>query len=151
MQPRDAVHRVASDGREMRHAHRTPGRFVDERHPRHPALVAGKAATHLVEEAPVDLEDDFEMAGKEAGEKLERPSFESLWEESVVRVCQRLLRDLPRGVPTDAMLVDEEPHQLGDRERGVRVVELYRVLRLEGQDALRGLQVDPDHVPGANS
>ena len=42
----------------------------------------------------------------------------------MVRVEERVGRDLPRLVPRDVLLVDEDAHELGDRERRVRVIEL---------------------------
>ena len=44
------------------------------------------------------------------------------------------------------MDVHEEPHQLGHRHRGVRVVELDGVLLVEGGEVLLSLLVDADHV-----
>src|SRR5260370_4396191 len=44
------------------------------------------------------------------------------------------------------MVIKEDADQVGDRERGVCVVELNRVLLVEARDVRRGLQVDADHV-----
>ena len=57
------------------------------------------------------------------GQRLQR-----LGQQRVVGVGEGRLRDRPGLVPGDAVLVDQEAHQLGDRDGRMRVVELDRDL-----------------------
>ena len=66
------------------------------------------------------------VARQQLREQRQRPGLERLGQQRVVRVRERALRELPRLVPVEAVLVDEQAHELGDRERRVRVVELRR-------------------------
>ena len=90
----------------------------------HAALVAGKAAPDVVEQAAVDLEDDLEVARQQHLEPRERPFLQGLGQQRVVRVRQRPLGEIPRLVPAEVRLVEQDAHQLGDGHRRVRVVEL---------------------------
>src|SRR6266516_3955111 len=64
----------------------------------------------------------------------------------MVRVPHGLLRDVPCRLPVHAVLIKEDADQLGDRKRGVCVVELDRVPLVEARNVGRRLQVDTDHV-----
>ncbi len=44
----------------------------------------------------------------------------------MVRVRERAGRDRPGIFPVHAVLIDQQPHQLGHRDRGMSVVELDR-------------------------
>ena len=114
---RDAVDRVAADAREIRHAHVARPAFIDEREPREPRVVAGKSGAHFVEEAPVDLEDDLEMPREERAEEIDRPLLQRLGQQRVIRVGERRARHRPRFVPAERVLIHEQAHQLGDRDR----------------------------------
>ena len=58
----DAVGAVRADDREIGHADLALGAFLDQAHARDAALIARKAAPHLVEKAAVDLVDDLQVA-----------------------------------------------------------------------------------------
>src|SRR5207245_550761 len=88
------------------------------------ALFAGEAVSHRIEQPAVDLEDDLEVAWQQDLEPLERPLLERLGQQRVVRVRQRPVRQVPGLVPSQVRLVEQDPHQLGDGEGRVRVVEL---------------------------
>ena len=78
------------------------------------ALSSGPAAADLVEEAPVDLEDDLEVP------RQHRPNssighFSSASGSSVWFVYAQVVpRHVPRRVPVQLVLVHQQPHQLGD-------------------------------------
>ena len=44
----------------------------------------------------------------------------------MVGVAERRHRDLPRLAPVQLPLVDQDPHEFGDADRGMGVVELQR-------------------------
>jgi hypothetical protein len=74
----DAVDRMPSDRREVRHPDAPLAAFVDQTHARDAIVVTGKPRANFVEEAPVDLEDDLEVARQETREERHRPGFERL-------------------------------------------------------------------------
>ena len=99
-------------------------------HAREAVLVAGEHRRDLPQEAPVDLVDDLEVAGQEALHHRDRPLLERLGEDRVVRVAGRAARDVPGLVPLHALLVHEHAHELGNDERGMRLVQVdERLLR----------------------
>ena len=102
--------------------------FLDQAHAREPALVAGKRCADDVEEAAVDLVDDFELARQHHLEPGQRPLLQRLGQQRVVRVGERALGEVPRLVPPQLRVVQQDAHQLGHGQRGMRVVELNRDL-----------------------
>ena len=46
----------------------------------------------------------------------------------MVGIAERLLDDLPCVFPLHAVLVHEDPHELGDTDNGMRIVQLDRVV-----------------------
>jgi hypothetical protein len=68
----------------------------------------------------------------------------------VVRVGDRSRGDRPGRVPAQAVHVEEQAHQLGHRERGVRVVELDRVLVGEVLDG-GALEEEANRSPAART
>ena len=106
----------------------------------------GKAPRHLDEEPPVDLPDDLEVARKEMTHELVRPGFERFRQDSVVRVADGAGRDLPCIVPLEALFVHEDPHELGDRDGRVGIVQLNGDLFGKGVVGLVELLVSAEHV-----
>ena len=88
------------------------------------SLVIAEALAHGEEELVVDPVDDLEVTRKQPPEQIDRPDLERFGKESVARVCEALLRDLPCGIPLEATFVDQDAHQLGHGDDGMRVVEL---------------------------
>jgi len=111
-------------------------------------VVAEEARAHLVQEAGVDLVDDLQVPRQDRAEHLERPALQRLGQQRVVGVGEGLPRYLPGLVPAQAVLVEQQAHQLGDRDRGMGIAELHRELllpardrdALDPQDALHVLQ-----------
>ena len=64
----------------------------------------------------------------------------------MIRIAECTLSDVPSGVPFHQMIVHQQPHQFGDRERRVRIVQLHRELLRKAIQCLIALQVQPDHV-----
>ncbi len=94
----------------------------------------------------VDLVDDLEVARQDGAEQIDRPLLERLGHHRVIRVAEARLGQLPRLLPLDQLDVDEQSHQLGDRDRRVRVVELDRDLVGEHVERVVRLLVAPDDV-----
>ena len=125
---RHAVGAVRADDGEVRHADLLRLALLDEAHARDPSVIAGETGAHVVEEAAVDFVDDLELPRQHRLEPRQRPLLQRFGQQRVVRVGERALREIPGLVPPELRLVEEDPHQLGDRERRVRVVELHRDL-----------------------
>ena len=66
--------------------------------------------------------------------------------QRVIGVRQRLLRDLPRLLPRQTFFVQQNPHQLGDRQAGMRVVHLDGDLRGQHFDLLVLLAEAPEDI-----
>jgi hypothetical protein len=120
----DTVDGVAADGRQVRHPDVLIAVLADDRHPAEPVAVAGEPGAHLVEEPVIDFVDDLKVAGQRLGEHLQRPGLQRLRQQGVVGVAEGRDRDFPGFVPVQLALVGEQPHQLGDRDRRMGVVEL---------------------------
>ena len=112
MDLRDAVGAVRADDREVRHADVLVAALVDQAHARDPRIVAGEARAHLVEEPPVDLEDDLEVARQQQRGTFQRPLLQRLGEQRVIRIRERLLRHVPCVVPTEMLHVEQDAHEL---------------------------------------
>ena len=150
MEGGDAVDGVGADDGEVGHADLAGGGFLDERHAGDAVLVAGEARGDLAQEAAVDLEDDLEVAGQDAFEEADGPAFEGLGHEGVVGVAEGAGDDGPGVVPLEALVVEEDAHELGDGEGGMGVVELDGDLVGEGVDFVAvGLEAADDVVQGA--
>jgi hypothetical protein len=119
MDLRNAVGAVRADNREMRHAHVLGIVLVDQAHARQPPLIAGEARAHLVEEPPVDLENDLQLTRQQQAEHLQRPLLQRFAQQCVIRVCQRLLRQVP-GFVQSRCSIEQNAHERCDRERRVR-------------------------------
>src|SRR5271163_1078665 len=147
VQRRDTVDGVAADGRQVGHPDLLAAVLADQRHPADTVLVIGEPGAHLVEEPAVDLIDDLEVAGQRLGEHLQRPGLQRLGQQGVVGIAERRDRDVPGLVPVQVALVDQQPHELGDRDRRMCVVELQGEPLGEFLDARVGEVVhDVQHV-----
>src|SRR5437870_5248220 len=88
------------------------------------ARLAARTASRNPLSSAVDLEDDLQVARQQHLEPRERPFFERLGQQRVVRVRQRPLGEVPRLIPSEVSLVEQDPHQLGDGDCRVSIVEL---------------------------
>ncbi len=120
----DTVDRVAADHRQIGHAHIPFAVFVDDRQAGDFSVVARKLQANLLQEAAVDLVDDLDVARQHSGEQGQRPLFQGLGQQGVVGVGERLFGDLPGLLPRHRVLVDQLPHQFGDGDGRVGVVQL---------------------------
>ena len=91
---------------------------------RTPILVAGKASANFIQETTIDFEDDFQMPRQQAAEQIQRPFLQGLGQQRMAGVGKRLARDIPGLLPTQLMIVDQQPHQFGNRHDGMRIIQL---------------------------
>ena len=113
----------AHDG-EIRHANVPCRAFLDQARAGHPPAVTGEAAPHVIEQASIDLEHELEVPRQQRLEPGERPFLERLGQQRVIGVRERPPREVPRLIPAEVRLVEQDPEQLGDGNRRVRIVEL---------------------------
>ena len=90
----------------------------------HAVLVAGVARADVVEEAAIDLVDDLQVPGQSDLEEVDRPRLQRLGQQRVVGVGEGPDGQVPCLVPAEPGLIEQDPHQLGDGQRRVGVVEL---------------------------
>mmetsp|Transcript_21532 Transcript_21532/g.83660 ORF Transcript_21532/g.83660 Transcript_21532/m.83660 type:complete len:662 (+) Transcript_21532:1047-3032(+) len=128
VQRRHAVDPVRGDQGQRGHAHAafamTMAALVDQRDARGQRVVTREAQLELLEEAVVDLVNDLEMARQQLLEHPHRPGLQRLGHQGVIGVGHGLAGDLPGLVPAQALLVQQQPHQLGGRQRGVGVIQV---------------------------
>ena len=86
--------------------------------------VAGEAGADVVEQPPVDLEDDLELTRNEDLHPLDRPALQRLRKQGVVGVGERPPREVPRLVPAEMRFVEQNAHEFRHGEARMRVVEL---------------------------
>ena len=137
---------MRADEGEVGHPHLLVRPFLDDRHPRQAIGVGGVAISDLAQEPGIDLVDDLEVARQQALEQPDRPSLQRLGEDGVVGVAAGAAGLLPGLIPLHEVLVDHDPHQLGDGDRGVGVVELDRDPVAEGVEVAVGEHVAADDV-----
>ncbi len=140
MHRRHAIDAVRADERQMAHAHAPSALFVDQRHRGAEVDIARAARFGVVQMHLVDPVDDLKVPRQVALEQLDRPGFERFRQQRVVGVGQGRLGDLPGVVPHHAVMVDQQPHQLGDGQARMGVVELHR--RLLGEAAQLAFRVE---------
>ena len=98
--------------------------LADDRHASRTGVITGKACPDFVEEAPVNLVNDFQVARQHLAEHRQRPRLERLRQKRMVGVAEGSHGDPPRRLPVDVAIVHQQTHQLGDGDRRMRVVEL---------------------------
>src|SRR5215472_2400489 len=115
MQSRDAVHRVAAHGREVRHAHAFVAGLIDR-----------TPLSHIGEEAAIDLVDDLQRARQEVTEERQTPGLERFREQGVIGVGERTPRQIPGLVPWQHAFIHQQPHELRHGDGWMGIIQLYR-------------------------
>ena len=119
-----AIHRVASNDREVGHPHHLgmplldEGEFADHLH------VAGPHGLHLEEEELVDLKNDLQVPWKNLLKQSDTPLLQGLWQKGVIRVGKGPGHDLPSLPPRESVHVVEQALKLDHGDGRVGVVEL---------------------------
>ena len=106
------------------HPHPAAGFLVDQRHRGAEARRRRGSAHRRAARCPTLIAvDDFQVARQQPFEQLDRPGLQRFRQQRVVGVGQRRHRDLPGLVPAEIVQIDQDPHQLGDGEARMGVVE----------------------------
>ena len=117
---------VAGDRGQVGHAHRLAALLIDDRHLAQDLVIAWVLQPNLLQEATVDLADQFVVAGQQVAEQVHAPFLQGLRQQGVVRVGEGPAGDVPGVRPVEVLVVDQEPHQLRHGDGRVGVVELHR-------------------------
>ena len=120
----DAVCAVRADDRQSGHTNLALSGFLDHARAANSLLVARKARANCVEKAAIDLVDDIQMARQQRLEPGERPFFQRLGQQCMIGVGQSSLRQIPRLIPPEMPIVEQDPHQFRNRHRRMGIVEL---------------------------
>ena len=118
--------------------------LLDDRHPPDPELIVGVGLPQFDQELFVDPVDDLQVPGEQSTEQLDGPDLQRLGQQGVAGIGKALAGDVPGLVPGDAAFVHQDPHQLGNGDHRVRVVELenHPLVQLAQVEAARQRVVD---------
>ena len=94
----------------------------------------------------VDLVDDFEVARQQGLEHAHAPGLQRLGHQGVVGVGDRLARDRPGFVPAQAVLVQQQAHQLGRGQGRMGVVQMDGIELAESPQITELPQMASDQV-----
>ncbi|CSB33654.1 Uncharacterised protein [Vibrio cholerae] len=124
MQRRYAVHRIRADHTQVGHAHHAVEAFFDDRELLLFRHITRPFGTHLLQETVVDLVNDLHVTWQQALDQRLTPRFQCFWQQSVVGVSKSVRTDRPRRFPRHQLLIDQNAHQLRNRDGWVRIVKL---------------------------
>ncbi len=121
MEFRDAVYGEARDDRHICHAHLT---VHEDRHFPHFIFVARVHLADFDEESAVDLLYDLVDTRKQSGEQIDGPFFKSLCHDRMVCIRAGLCRYIPCLIPVQPFLIDQQTHQLRNRNCRMCIIHL---------------------------
>ena len=146
MQARHAIHRVAGHHRHIGHAHAPLARFVDQREPAHQFGVVAQLLGDAGQKVRIDVKNDLQMARQDAAQRFHRPGLQRLVHQRVVGVREHLLRITPGRGPGQMVFVQQQAHQLGNRQHRVGVVQVDADLFRQQLEAGVAAQVAPHQI-----
>ena len=138
-----AVDLVRAEEGERTHAHAPAGTVVDQRDSGERRRIRPRRCADRIQMQPVDLVHDLHMARQQPLHQRHRPALQRLGQQRVIGIGDGGVGDPPRIVPRQFVQIEQDAHQLGDRDRRMRVVQLDR--RLVGQQA--DIAIVLAHVP----
>ena len=122
------VHRKTADDGQIGHAHGLAVVLIDDGHAPPAVAVARPVYGHFLEEAGIDLVNDFQQAGQQALEQMHRPAFQGLGQQRVVGIGHGIAGDFPGRLPLHFLFVHQQAHEFGHGNGRVGVVELKHVV-----------------------
>ena len=126
MQLSDSIDPMAADDRDMRHAHAAIAVVVDDGQAPAAAVIAGVPCLDRLQKITIDQVDDLQVPRQQPLEHGHGPGLERLRQQSVVGVRKHGGGDLPAFRPRQAVLIQQQAHQLRNRHGRMRVVQLDR-------------------------
>ena len=141
-----AIDVVAAHHRQVGHAHPALRALLNQGNALQDLGIAGIANPGHAQEAGVDLVDDLKLAGQKLLKQLHAPGFQGLGQQGVVGVADAGGGDRPSGIPIDAVLIHQQPHQLSHGDGWMGVVQLQRKLAMEVGHLQPLAPQDAEHV-----
>ena len=145
----NAVHSAAGNNAHIRHSCHLHRRFFDQGHAGKPVSIPDILGRNFPEETEIDLVNDFQMTRKKFFQNIHGPFLKRFAHERMIRVVEGLRADIPRFIPEEVLLIDQETHQFGNRESRMGIVQLDHIVFREifqgctgkfdsGDDILKG-------------
>ena len=128
MNSSNAVCAVRSDNGQIGHADVALCSFFDKAYSLNSPLVAWEALPDRNQQAAIYLVDDIEMTRHHRLKPVDWPLLQSFGEQRVIRIGESSLCDIPRLVPAQMLLINQNSHQFRNRQSWVRVIQLNRDL-----------------------
>src|SRR4029077_1908226 len=120
----NSVGAVRTDNGQVCHSNLALSTLLDYARAHCASFIPRETTPNLVDQAPVNLKDDFQMTREHVLKPRERPFLESFGQQRMVRVCKCIFCDVPGRLPSEMRVVKQDSHQLGDCQCRVGVIEL---------------------------
>ena len=111
--------------------HRQPGHpyatvvgFIDNRGPAQQRNIIGIVLLHGFQKIVINLENNLQMARQDFPQHLDRPGLQRLAHQGMVGVGEDLTGHPESVIPAEAVFVNQQTHQLRDRQHRMGVVEV---------------------------
>ena len=121
VQPCHTVDGETGYNRHMRHAHLI---VPEDCHFSDLLFIARIFGADLLQETAVDLLDDLVNTRKQLREQIDRPFFQRLCHNRMVGIGTGLCGHFPCLLPGQAFHINEQPHQLRNGNRRMRIIHL---------------------------
>ena len=126
MQLRYTVNFVAHHNRQPGHTHTTTVGFINDRRPSQQIGIVRILFLQGFQEIVVDFKDDLQVTRQNFTQHIDWPGFQRLAHQRVVGVRENLATDPKRVVPTKLVLINQQAHQLRNRQHRMGIVEMNR-------------------------
>ena len=117
---------MADHHRQPGHAYAATIGFINDRGAAQQAGIVRVLLLQGLEEVVVDLEDDLQVARQNFAEHIHRPRLQRFTHQRMVGVREHLAGHFKRVIPAELMLVNQQAHQLRDRQHRMGIVEVNR-------------------------
>ena len=124
MQFRHTINLVAHHDRQPCHTHPAAVRFIDNRRPPQQTGIVRILLLQRFQEVVVNLKNDLQMARQNFAQHIHRPGLQRFAHQSVVGIRENLTAHFKRIIPTELVLINQQTHQLRDRQHRMGVVEV---------------------------
>ena len=124
MQLGHAVDFMADDNRQPRHTHPAPIGFINDRGTAEQRGIVGILLLQRLEEVIVNLENNLQMARQDFPQHIDRPGLQRFAHQRMVGIGEDLTGHLEGFIPAKFVLIDQQTHQLRDRQHRVGVIEV---------------------------
>ena len=116
-----AVHGEGHGHTQVGHMHLVVG---DNRHGTNALPLTGEIIPQLRAQAAVQLHQDLIDPGQELLDHVLGPLFQAFRHDGVIGVCYGILYDLSGFIPAQALLIDQQAHQLGNGQARMGVIDM---------------------------